>query len=392
MGGWKDAVRAGFDSEALSNLAGRIQHDVDAGNIAGAVTLAVRNGRPAFLWAQGMRDVAVGACMQPDTIFWIASMTKPVCCAAALCLVDDGRLALKDPVADYLPRIADLTSVESNGVAVGRKMIILDLMRHTAGFTYGAFGDTEVHRKYMDRGVYDWGQTNSEFLTKVSSIPLLYSPGSTFEYGVSTDVLGCVVEKCSGKSLDVFIRERITEPLNMKNTGFDLGEIAPDRVARPLASEIFTMAPPVGQPSRWRSGGGGLWSTVEDYSRFVCMLLGGGVFAGRRVLNARSVAAMLSNQLPTDTAMGSYVSTLGAVAPTRQMGQGFGLGVSIRIAPDLNPFPGNVGDFCWPGTSGCNFWGDPAQRLCVVQMMHAPSRRIAYRGMLREAIYRALAS
>jgi CubicO group peptidase (beta-lactamase class C family) len=223
-------------------------------------------------------------------------------------------------------------------------------------------------------------------LGKLRRLPLLHPPGSVFEYGMSTDVLGSVVEVCSGESLDDLFASWIFQPLGMDSTGFRVDTESLDRVARPFAHEPFLMAPPV-QGGRWLSGGGGLWSTAPDYHRFAQMLLNDGELEGVRLLQASSVRAMKVQQLPTGVGFGSYIDALGPAAPTPFMGQGFGFGLSIRLEPDLNPLPGSVGDFTWPGASGTNFWCDPQHQLAVIVMMQAPTERLHYRRECRRCVY-----
>jgi CubicO group peptidase (beta-lactamase class C family) len=387
-----DAAAAGFDAGVLQRLRARIQADVDSGLIAGAVTLVMRRGEPVLHWSQGWREAGQGAPLAADSVFWIASMTKPVTCAAALALVDDGMLDLDAPVAGYLPAFRNCEAVDQPGRPVGRHMTVRDLMRHTAGFTYGPFGDTPVHRAYVEQGVYRFDQRNAEMAARLAALPLLHVPGSTFEYGMSTDVLGHLLELAAGEPLDALVARRITGPLGMHDTHFRLPPAALPRVASALPHENMAMRPPPSPPPAWMSGGAGLWSTAADYARFAAMLCQGGQHQGRRVLREASVREMLSPQLGERIGFGSYVPALGAVAPTRAMAQNFGLGVSVRQPGEGNPLPGTPGDFTWPGLSGCNFWCDPARRLVVVQMLQAPSQRYAYRALLRQAVYGALAT
>lgn len=384
------AAAAGFDGDALRPLWARIQGDVDTGLIAGAVTLVLRGGVRAVHWVQGWRDAARRVPMTADSVFWIASMTKPVCCAAALALVEDGLLELDAPVARYLPAFAGCEAADHPGRPVGQRMTVRDLMRHTAGFTYGAFGDTPVHRAYAEHGVYRFDQGNAEMAARLAALPLLYTPGSTFEYGMSTDVLGHLLEVAAGQPLDELVARRITGPLGMHDTHFRLPPGLLNRVASALSHENLALRPPPSPPPAWLSGGAGLWSTAADYGRFAAMLCAGGRHGGHAVLREASVREMLSPQLDERIGFGSYVPALGAVAPTRAMAQNFGLGVSLRQAGEGNPLPGTPGDFTWPGLSGCNFWCDPAQRLVVVQMLQAPSQRYTHRALLRQAVYGAL--
>ena len=386
----EDAVAAGLDADVLRRLWSRIERDIHARVIPGAVTLVLRNGEPVLHWAQGWRDANWCAPMSEDSIFWIASMTKPVCCAAALTLAHERLLDLDAPVALYLPAFADLEAAGAPGERVGRRMTVRDLMRHTSGLTYGQLGDSPVHRMYLEQGVYRFDQTNEQMADKLARLPLLHVPGTTFEYGMSTDVLGRVLEVCTGRPLDQVIAKRITGPLGMADTHFRLPAEALPRLARAQPSENMAMMPPTAREPVWLSGGGGLWSTAADYARFALMLMQDGWHRGIPIIRRTGAEAMLSAQLPEGVRYGSYISTLGSVAPTPAMGQTFGLGVCIRTRERGNPLPGTRGDFTWPGMSGCNFWCDPQRGLVVVQMLQAPSQRFAYRALLREAIYAAL--
>lgn len=372
----------------FKGISERLREDVEGGRIPGAVALVAVQGRIELLESYGVLGEEEGRLMGTDAIFWIASMTKPITTAAALILVEAGRLDLSDPVAAYLPQLKDLQVVGAGSPE--RQPTILDLMRHTAGFTYGSFGTSPAHLGYERAKVYDFQQTNAEMVDKFARLPLLYQPGTTFEYGMSTDVLGHVVEVCSGQALDEFMFSRLFEPLGMRDSGFCVGAAARQRVARPFGREPFGMAPPVTPVPAWFSGGGGLWSTAPDYYRFAQMLLNFGELNGRRVLKAETVRAMRTNQLPPGTRYGGYTETLGAVAPTPAMGQDFGLGLSIRMADNVNPLPGAVGDFTWPGLSGANFWCDPHNQLIAVVMMQAPSLRLDYRAHSRNLVYRDL--
>lgn len=371
-------------------LAHWLQTDVDQGLIPGAVACVARRGQvELFDWC-GMCAHDQARPMQGDALFWIASMTKPVTSAAALLLVEDGRLRLQDPVHAYLPQMAGMRVAD--GSAPGQPARVIDLLRHTAGFTYGAFGNTVVHQGYVRERVYDFRQTNAQMLDKLAGLPLLHAPGTTFEYGMSTDVLGRLVEVCSGEPLDEFMARRLFEPMGMHDTGFTVPEAQRHRVARPFGHEPFSMAPPLDGTAAWRSGGGGLWSTAADYARFAQMLLDFGELDGRRILSRASVEAMRQPQLPPDVRFGDYTSVLGPVAPTPEMGQSFGLGLSLRVQAQANPLPGSVGDFSWPGVSGALFWCDPAHALVVVVMLQAPSLRLLYRARCRELVYAALAA
>ena len=278
-----------------------------------------------------------------------------------------------------------------------RAMTVHDLMRHTAGFTYGHFGDSLVQRACRAAHVNDDQQTNADMIAKLSMLPLAFQPGTTFEYGMSTDVLGRVIEVVSGMSLDRFFAEHVTGPLAMDHTGFG---IAPDDLA--LLAEPQREAPTGGKPgvvpydaarpAKWFSGGGGLLSTAADYARFGQLLLNEGELDGTRLLSRKSVQLMIHNHLPAGLDYGPRTADLGVAAPLPALGLGYGLGVGVRVAAGLSPVPGSPGDFYWGGALGPYFWVDPAERLVAVLMLQELNvqRRTRYRALLRALVYQAL--
>ncbi len=395
----------GFVPERLRRLTDVLAADVDQGAIPGAVIAVARDGKLAAHAALGYRDRAAGIPMPLDAVFRGASVTKPLVVAAALTLVDEGALQLAAPVSRYLPALANLTVGVESAAADGtralervpaeREITVQDLMRHTAGFTYGAFGDSLVQRAYRAANVMDSQQTNAELVAKLAALPLAYQPGSTFEYGMSIDVLGAVVEVAAGMPLDRALAARITGPLEMPDTAFALAD--PTRLAHPQADPATGERPDLRglfdpeRPPRWFSGGGGILTTAADYARFAQMLLAGGVLDGVRVLGRKTVELMTSDHLPPGVAFGPFTPELGVTAPFPWFGQGFGLGVSVRIDAGRSPNPGSVGDFSWSGISGTFFWADPRERLLAVLMLQAPAVRVYYRSLMRALVYQALA-
>ncbi len=383
----------------LQLLTDLLNADVAAGVIPGAVVAIHLDGEPAYLESFGYADRASLRAMRPDSLFRIASLTKPITVAAALMLQERGALLLTDPVAHYIPELRDLgVGIEStdpkDGVrrltreAARRAMTVQDLMRHTAGFTYGQFGESLVQKEYVQANLMDPQQTNAEMVAKLARIPLSFQPGSTFEYGMSIDVLGRLVEIVSGQTLDRYFEEHITGPLGMRDTRFEIPPAEFDRLARPHRKPPYdpTQAP------RWFSGGGGLASTAGDYSRFSRMLLNGGELDGIRLMSRKSVEMMRQNQLPKDVDFGTQTPELGLAAPLPRLGQGYGLGLGMRMQPGLSGAPGSVGDFYWGGASGPYFWVDPAENLVVVFMLQEldVQRRTRYRPLLRALVYQAL--
>jgi CubicO group peptidase (beta-lactamase class C family) len=387
-------VSQSFSAARLQRLRDVFSADVERGAIPGAVVTIAHRGETVFAEAFGFRDRETGATMRLDSIFRGASATKPVAAVAALMLAEEGRLHLHEPVAEYLPELAHLT-VGIDRAPLVRPPTVQDLFRHTAGFTYGPFGDTPIHRLYRDAGVMDAGQTNAEMVAKLAKLPLAYQPGSTFEYGMSTDVLGALIEVVAGIDLRAFVRERILQPLGLVDTDFVLDAAGRERLAEPHLDPVTKENPLkfVFDPARvtsWYSAGGGLLTTAADYVRFASMLLNRGEFGGQRLLARKTVALMTSDHLPPGVAFAPFTPNLGITAPLPEFGQGFGLGVVVRREAGRNPNPGSAGDFCWPGVSGVYWWADPAEDLVAVLMLAAPALRVRYRSLMRNLVYAAL--
>jgi CubicO group peptidase (beta-lactamase class C family) len=397
-----------FFAARLRRLTDILDADVAAGAIPGAVVAIHRDGELAYFESFGFADRPAAQTMQRDSIFRIASMTKPLTVAAALMLQERGKLLLADPVARYIPELgAAAVGVETLDSASGerrlkqeaarRPMTVQDLMRHTAGFTYGQFGDSLVQQQYVRANLMDPQQTNAEMIEKLAAIPLAFQPGTTFEYGMSTDVLGHLVERVAETSLDRFFAEHITGPLGMADTGFTVPPSEIHRLALPQrdAGTGSTPARAFNDPARapkWLSGGGGLLSTASDYSRFCRMLLNGGELEGARLLSRKTIDMMTHNHLPPDSLFGTHTLELGLAAPLPRLGQGYGLGLGVRVLPGLSPAPGSVGDYYWGGASGPYFWVDPSEQLIVVFMLQEldVQRRTRYRPLLRALVYQAL--
>jgi CubicO group peptidase (beta-lactamase class C family) len=399
---------AGFSPARLERLSDLLRADTAAAAIPGAVALIVRDGRTAYFEAFGQADRETRRPMQRTSIFRIASMTKPLTVVAALVLMERGKLALTDPVWRYLPGLRNVQvgveSIDPDGgqrrltlEPARRPMTLHDLMRHTAGFTYGQFGDSLVQRTYRSVQMIDNQQSNADMVAKLAQLPLAHQPGTTFEYGMSTDVLGHVVETIAGMALDQFFREHITGPLGMPDTAFGIPQSESSRLAEPHRDPPRGTAPSVvpydpAQPTNWLSGGGGLLSTAADYARFAQMLSNEGELDGIRILARKSVQLMVRNHLPASLTYGPHTADLGIAAPLPQLGAGYGLGVGVRCADGLSPVPGSVGDFYWGGALGPYFWADPVERLIVVFMLQELNVQIRarYRPLMRALVYQAL--
>ncbi|MBI3195955.1 MAG: beta-lactamase family protein, partial [Rhodospirillales bacterium] len=390
-------------STRLKKLSDRINDGVKNSELPGAVVLIVRNGKIVMFDSFGFRDKEAKVAMTNDTIFRIASMTKPIVTVAAMILMEEGKLTLADPVSRYIPAFAETKvavpkkkddgTVEIALEPQMRPMTVQDLMRHTSGLTYGAIGANPVKQSYLDMKVNDRGQTNADMADKLAKLALLYQPGTTWEYSMSTDVLGRVVEIASGMALDKFIEERITKPLKMGDTGFEVPADKKARGARPMKegpkNEIPSV-PDVTEKFTWRSGGGGMVSTAADYARFLQMFANGGQLDGVRLISRKTIDLMTADALPPDIKMGADMWRFAALEPSARMGQGFGLGFAVRTDVGRSPLPGTPGDYYWGGAYGTYFWHDPRERLYVVYMMQSPAARLRYRYLMRDLVYQAM--
>jgi CubicO group peptidase (beta-lactamase class C family) len=331
--------------------------------------------------------------MPLDAIFRIASMTKPVTSVAAMMLAERGALQISAPVAEYLPEFRERT-VGADRVWARRAMTVQDLLRHTSGLTYAAFGDSPVQMIWREADLMNESQTNADLVAKFARLPLMFEPGTTWEYSMSTDVLGRVVEVVSGQSLADFFSAEITGPLGMTDTAFEAIGARAKRVAEPQTEAASGERPPMRdftRPHRWFSGGGGLVSTAADYLRFCQMLLNGGELDCVRLLAPKTIRHMASNHLPPDCNYGETArSRFGALAPVPEMGYGFGLGFCVRTEPGMSPVPGSVGEYFWGGVTGTYFWIDPAEDLVAIFLSQAPDRRLYYRYMSRQLVYAAI--
>jgi CubicO group peptidase (beta-lactamase class C family) len=398
---WSKPEEVGLSSERLNRLIDILKADVDKGAVPGAVLLVARHGKIICLEALGYRDREAGAAMAPDTIFRIASMTKPLTSVAAMMLAEEGKLLIADPVARYIPEFADLkVAVDSDDASattlktepVHRAMTLQDLLRHTSGLTYAHLAGPLLRKAYEAVDASGEKQSNAEMVAKLSRVPLAYQPGTTWQYGMSTDVLGRVVEVASGFGLDRFIVERICKPLGLVDT--DFGPIAMARSAEPQVDPASGKRPPMRETTirpKWISGGSALLSTASDYARFCQMLLNSGELGGIRLLSPITVALMTSDHLGPETRRSPSTPILfGALAPIPEFGLGFGLGFAVRTHSGRNPLPGSVGDFFWSGVSGTYFWIDPKEQLIAILMMQAPIQRVHYRYLMRTMVYQAI--
>ena len=393
----------GFLSTRLKRLSDRLNEGVKNNELPGAVVLIARNGKIVMFESYGFRDKDAKVAMTNDTIFRIASMTKPIVTLAAMMLMEEGKLTLADRVSTYIPAFADTKVAVPKKKEDGttemvlepqfRPMTVHDLMRHTSGLTYGAVGANPVKQSYLDMKVADRSQTNAEMADKLAKLSLLYQPGTTWEYSMSTDVLGRVVEVASGMPLDKFIEERITKPLKMGDTAFEASADKKARGARPMKEgpkNELPAIPDITAKFTWRSGGGGMVSTAADYARFLQMFANGGQLDGVRLVSRKTIDLMTADALPPDIKMGADMFRFEALEPSARMGQGFGLGFAVRNVQGVNPLPGSPNDYYWGGAYGTYFWHDPRERMYVIFMMQSPQARLRYRYLMRDLVYQAM--
>ena len=392
---------AGMSSARLERITAVFEQEVAAKRLPGAVALVARKGKLVYARAFGVRDPKGNEPMQLDTVFRIYSMTKPFAAVATMMLVEDGILQLGDPVSKWLPAFKDVkVSTPQGDVAAVRPMTVQDLLRHTAGLPYGeltvnaAVKDALAKANLYKPGVIDFDARDmsaAEQVDRLSKVPLLYQPGTTWEYSLATDLLGRVIEAASGQRLGAFLQARLFGPLKMNDTAFSLQDSQRGRLA-----EAFDKDPVAGTPIRLidvskppgnDSAGAGCVSTAGDYLRFVQMLGNGGVLDGVRVLSRSSVKLMASDQLgpriPIAATPGGGV--LGASGYT------FGLGVAVRPADGLNTLPGSAGDFYWGGYAGTGMWIDPKEEFVGVFMVQSGGPlRAVHRNLMRQLAYQAI--
>jgi CubicO group peptidase (beta-lactamase class C family) len=390
--------QVGLSSERLQRITDTLKADVDKRIIPGAIVLVARHGKIAYFETVGVRDPATKAPMTKDSIFRIYSMSKPITSVSAMMLWEEGRFNLSEPVSKYIPQLGGLkVGVEKpdpNGgkptlelVPTKRDMTIHDLFRHTSGLTYGFFGPGQVKRMYAEAKVWNDYPSNAELVDRLAKLPLAYQPGTTWDYSHSTDVLGRLVEVISRQSLAQFEKERLLDPLGMKDTGFYVTDKSKQsRIAEPFPDDrsIGVDAefndPRVAQAAE--SGGGGMVGTALDYARFLQMLLNGGTLDGKRILGPKTIAYMTSDHLGTAIEQGP----LYLPGP----GFGFGLGFAVRKDAGVSPFAGSVGEYNWGGAGGTYFWVDPKEDMLVVFMMQSPKHRVVYRYLIKDMIYAAV--
>ncbi len=393
----------GLSSAGLARIDAAIQAYIDAGALAGAVTLVARHGRTVHVDAMGLKDIATGEPLRPDTIFRIFSMTKPVTAVAMMILHDEGLWHPGDPIADHLPELADMqvfVGLDADGKLIleppHHAPTMRELMTHQAGFAYGTgLGAVDpVDKLYAEKGVLRADDLR-DMVARLGTLPLAYQPGSRWRYSLSMDVQGAIVERLSGRSLPDFMAERIFGPLGMIDTGFHVPPEKRHRLATlyyregdgPLTAIPNPLSPDYDAPPAIALGGGGLVSTAIDYARFAQMLIDRGALDGRRIVSAEAIALMTTNQLP-DALLETRFK-----AGHHQFRPGFGYGYNgvVVTDPAVADLPVGKGTYFWDGAANTFFWVDPANDLLFVGLVQLlswtpPSLQTPAQRLMAEAL------
>ncbi|TMB31641.1 MAG: beta-lactamase family protein [Deltaproteobacteria bacterium] len=400
----------GLSTERLGRIGKVLQAEIQAKKFPGAVAVVARKGRVAYFEAFGARDPQSGAPMTKDTIFRFYSMTKPFVATAAMMLAEEGRIVLTDPVSKYLPAFAKMQvsvpKVDPTGrltyetVPAAREMTVYDLLRHASGLAYGEItANQPVKDAYAKAGLFHadfpYDQRSlapAEEIEALSKAPLSHNPGEVWEYSMSVDLLGRVVEAASGTKLSEFLESRLFKPLKMADAAFSLPKDKLGRLAQPFANDPATGTPnkvfDVSSPPKNDAGGVGSVGTTTDYLRFAQMMLNGGQLDGARLLSRTTVTLMTSDHLGKikDNGITPGELLLGVKGFT------FGLGFAVRQEDGLAAMPGRAGEYMWAGAAGTFFWVDPKEQLVGLLMTQAPGpSRVYYRKLFKQLVYQAIA-
>ena len=388
----------GFSDERLARIPRFLQGAVEAGQLPGALTLIWRRGRVAHHSLVGATDIGRGLPMREDAIFRLYSMTKPVTAVALLMLMEGGRVALDDPVARFIPGFANLKL--QGGGAPARAMTVVDLLRHTAGFTYGFHNRTPIDAAYRAQKIAEMDTEGGlpAMIAQLEKLPLEYSPGEAWIYSVATDVTGYLVQLVSGRRYADFVRERILAPLKMTDTDFQVAATKRERFAacyllKEGKLDLFDDPRDWFAPPKLESGGGGLVGTAADYLRFCRMLLNKGELDGVRLLSPKTVVLMTANHLPDGKEIADLSPAADAFNESGYRGIGFGLGVAVTLDPVRVGIPGTKGEFAWGGMASTAFFVDPQEDMAVIfmtQVIADTARRVRLRRDLRTLIYGAM--
>ncbi len=389
----------GMSGEGLERLAAATQEFIDEGKLAGVLTMVGREGRIVHVSAVGQRGVDDDRPLTEDALFRIYSMSKPITAVAAMMLYEEGPFQLDDPVAKFLPELKELEVLGEDGKRVPMKKIMTmqHLLTHTAGFSYGFDPNDPVDRLYNE--VNPLGAADLDgFIERLATLPLKFEPGARWHYSVASDVVGAVVERISGQSLDVFLRERLFRPLDMRDTFFNVPE---DKIPRLLPNHIWdgqerklVAFDGKGKGKRAKtmySGGGGLISTSRDYMRFAEMLRNGGELDGVRILHPETVNLMVVNHLPAALSGAGEGERPVDKGEKRKVGHGFGFGLGFGLVTELGEGAvGSVGEYSWGGAAGTVFWVDPVEEIIVVGMIQLMGSPWPLREKLKVLTYEAI--
>lgn len=398
----------GFDSQRLPRIGAIGRRYVDAGQLPCSAVQIAREGEVVYSDFYGMADLEAAKPASEDTIFRIYSMTKPITSIVLMALYEEGEFLLEDPIEKFLPDFADMT-VWAGGSDQApqarpalRSISVRDILTHTSGLTYGFLRQHPLDAIYRDQhNLGDFTKTDyslAEGIRRLGSLPLLFEPGTSWNYSMSTDVCGAVIEAITGKTLDVVFAERVFGPLGMADTGFHVddghaGRFAACYARNPATNELLKIDDPTTSsylaPPAFLSGGGGLVSTVGDYQRFCTMLLNGGELDGHRIIGRKTLDYMTLNHLPGGALLNDLGQSL--FSEVSMDGMGFGLGFSVIADPAANGTVSSAGEFAWGGAASTAFWIDPVENLTAIFMTQLiPSSTYPLRRQLRAAVYQAL--
>ena len=401
-----DPSEVGLDDQRLQRIDTHFRRYVDDGRLPGWQVMVSRHGKVAHLSSYGLADKEAGRAVEPDTIFRIYSMTKPITSVAAMMLWEQGAFELNDPISKWLPEFADMRIYVGGPAAKAvtqpatEPIRVWHLLTHTAGLTYGFHRVHVTDEIYRNAG-FEFGNPQGFDLAQCveawASLPLAFEPGTEWLYSVATDVLGRLVEVVSGQPLDRFFDEQIFTPLGMTDTGFHVEAERQNRLAalyavaagHPTPVRYDQMGKAITRDDQWLSGGGGLASTTRDYTRFSWMLLRGGELDGNRLLSPRTIRYMTRNHLPGNADLQTFGRAV--FAETRYDGLGFGLGFAVMIDATRGKVIASEGEFNWGGLASTTFWVDPVEDLSVVFMTQLmPSSTYNIRPQLRQLVYQSL--
>jgi len=391
-----NAQSQGVSVDGIKRIDAFFADEIANNRMPGAVLAVAKNGKLVIYKSYGFLNKATNTPMPLDAIFNLASMTKVMAAVGALTFYEEGKMPLNAPISNWYPQMKDMKVgiVAADGslttVPAKNPITIQDLMRHTNGLTYGARGNSAVHKLFPSASAtaaFDY--TGPEFMDKLATIPLLYEPGTVWDYGFGIDVLGLIEEKIANKPLGSVLQERVWSKVVMPDTSFQVADNQRARLAQPLPLDPMSGKPQkikiLTDKVKFDCGGSCAFSTAGDYIRFGQMMLNGGSLDGKRVLGPQTVAFMTSNHLNKD-----IKNMVGGTEPGR-VGYGFGLGVAVRMERGLSAINGNVGDYTWNGANGTIFWVDPKEQMVVVMMAVAPGEiRKIHREKLNALVYGAL--